>query len=258
MLARKVFFSFTEVDASRHEDYNAWHQLDHMPENLALPGVIHGQRWVRSPDCAEAGDSPAEFLAGLHYVTMYWFRDPVEESFQEWRELGERTYQLGRRQELPYTRRPMMGAFSPVKGYANPRVRVSPDVVPFRPNRGLDISVLRVAEPRSEAAHELYDWQDQVHIPDLLSCTGAAGAWTFSSQNASLGQSSFKDRADFGAGELRVLVVFLDEDPLDYLADKRRRVRPWPGAADVATPLLSNVLRTITPWQWDWFDQAEG
>jgi hypothetical protein len=245
MLAKKVFFSFTEVDASRHQEYNAWHQLDHMPENLALPGVVHGQRWVRSPDCVKAGTPPDESLAGLHYVTMYWFRDPVEESFQEWRDLGERTFQLGRRQELPYTRRPLMGAFTPVKGYANPRVRVSADVLPFRPNRGLEISVLRVEEPRSEAAHELYAWQDQVHIPELLSCAGAAGAWTFSSQHASLGRSSL------GAGELRVLVVYLDGDPLEYLADKQSRVRQWDGAG---TPLLSSVLRTVTPWEWDWFD----
>jgi hypothetical protein len=109
----------------------------------------------------------------------------------------------------------------------------------------LEISVLRVEEPRSEAAHELYAWQDQVHIPELLSCAGAAGAWTFSSQHASLGRSSL------GAGELRVLVVYLDGDPLEYLADKQSRVRQWDGAG---TPLLSSVLRTVTPWEWDWFD----
>ncbi|MFI0357539.1 hypothetical protein [Actinomadura sp. 9N407] len=253
MLANKVFFSFTEVDASRHQEYNAWHQLDHMPENLALPGVTHGQRWVRSPDCAEAGAPPAEFLAGMHYATMYWFRDPVEESFQEWRRLGEQTYQLGRRQELPYTRRPLMGAFTPVKGYAAPRVRVSPDVIPFRPNQGLEINVLRIDEPRSEAAHELYAWHDQVHIPEVLSCAGAAGAWTFSSRHVSLGRPSFGDKADFGAGELRVLAVFLDEDPLEYLAEKKRLVGEAPGDS-AATTLLSSTLRTITPWQWNWFD----
>ena len=53
MLARKAFFSFTGInDPAKHRDYNEWHQLDHRPENLALPGVVWGERWVHSPDCA--------------------------------------------------------------------------------------------------------------------------------------------------------------------------------------------------------------
>ncbi|MEW2352146.1 hypothetical protein [Spirillospora sp. NPDC029432] len=238
MLAKKVFFSFTEVDAVRHQEYNAWHQLDHMPENLALPGVLHGQRWVRTPECAEAGPPPAEFLGGVHYATMYWFRDPVEESFREWKALGERTYQLGRRQELPYTRRPLMGTFTPVKGYANPRVRVSADVVPFRPNRGIRLRVLHLAEPRSAQAHEFYAWQDQVHIPELLASDGVAGVWTFSSEQA----------GGYGPGELRVLVAFLDGEPL---AETERETGP-------GEVLLSSEFRSITPWEWDWFDAGRG
>ena len=35
------FFSFTEVtDPSAHEAYNAWHQLDHLPEQFTLDGTI--------------------------------------------------------------------------------------------------------------------------------------------------------------------------------------------------------------------------
>jgi len=31
------FFSFTEVtDPSAHEAYNAWHQLDHLPEQFTI------------------------------------------------------------------------------------------------------------------------------------------------------------------------------------------------------------------------------
>ena len=50
-----AFFSFPEVlDPARHRDYNAWHQLDHLPENRALRGVLHGERWVRTPACRAA------------------------------------------------------------------------------------------------------------------------------------------------------------------------------------------------------------
>ena len=56
------FFSFTEVtDPSAHEAYNAWHQLDHLPEQFTIDGITFGQRWVRSPRCraAEAATRPA-------------------------------------------------------------------------------------------------------------------------------------------------------------------------------------------------------
>ena len=34
--------------------YLAWHQLDHMPEQYQLPGIIHGQRWASDDACHAA------------------------------------------------------------------------------------------------------------------------------------------------------------------------------------------------------------
>ncbi len=49
------FFSFTEItDPGEHRSYNAWHQLDHMPEQYPLAGVVAGQRWVSTPACRAA------------------------------------------------------------------------------------------------------------------------------------------------------------------------------------------------------------
>ena len=46
MKAAFGFFSFTEVtDPAEHRAYNEWHQLDHLPEQFPLPGVVYGQRW---------------------------------------------------------------------------------------------------------------------------------------------------------------------------------------------------------------------
>jgi hypothetical protein len=39
VFSERVFFSFVELtDPSQHRAYNEWHQLDHRPENLLLPG----------------------------------------------------------------------------------------------------------------------------------------------------------------------------------------------------------------------------
>src|SRR5215469_1856955 len=70
------FFTFTEVtDPSAHEAYNAWHQLDHMPEQFTIEGISFGQRWVRSPRCRTAEARSASLLEPFHYMTLYLMRD---------------------------------------------------------------------------------------------------------------------------------------------------------------------------------------
>ena len=70
------FFSFTEVtDPSAHEAYNAWHQLDHLPEQFTIDGISFGQRWVRSPRCRSAEAATGSLLERFHYMTLYLLRD---------------------------------------------------------------------------------------------------------------------------------------------------------------------------------------
>jgi hypothetical protein len=264
VLSRLVFFSFTEVsDSAGHQAYNAWHQLDHRPENLALPGVLHGERWVRSPDCAAATPPAEHGLDGVHYVNMYWFRDPVEQSFREWQELAERSYQWGRRPDTHLARRPMMGSFSPVQGYVAGRVLVSPDALPFRPNRGVAVTVARIAEPHGDPAHAWFAWLDRVFVPALLELPGVAGVWSFSSQSTTLdtgwsatgGSTTFDEGAD-EPGRYRILLTYLDGDPVEHMRD--RATLPAPPGGSAGEPVLDTVLRAITPWEWEWFAPGEG
>lgn len=83
MISDLAFFSFVGLaDASLHDAYNRWHQLDHRPENLALPGVGWGDRWVRAPGPATPSKIDSAF-EGTDFVAMYWFRSPVDESVAE-------------------------------------------------------------------------------------------------------------------------------------------------------------------------------
>ena len=250
MLATKAFFSFTEVpDKADHRAYNEWHQLDHRPENLRLPGVAWGERWVRSPDCAAVAPPADPSLSPLHYLNMYWFNDPVDTSTKAWSALAERTYQEGRRADVHLARRLLMGFFRPIKGYVNQRVLVSEDVLPFRPSRGVYVSVTRVDEPRTPAAERYFGWHDRVHVPAVLGCQGVAGAWTFASE------STFESALDLDGGvspaSTRILLAFVDGDPLAAA----RSIDALPRAdAAIATELLRSPLRSINPWEWDWFD----
>jgi hypothetical protein len=253
MLSPKAFFSFTELpDPADHRAYNAWHQLDHRPENLCLPGVMWGERWVRSPDCARRGSAPDVALAKLHYLNMYWFKDPVDQATAEWSNLAERSFHWGRRDDVHLANRLLMGFFRPIKGYVNERVLVSADALAFRPTRGIYVSVTRIDQPRSPEAETLFRWYDRSRIPALLSCRGAAGAWTFASENTFA--SALDLSAEPSPASTRIVIVYLDKDPLAFMEDLAS-LPVTESAESTETTLLSSPLRTIIPWQWDWFDE---
>jgi hypothetical protein len=270
VLSEKAFFSFaTIIDDSKHVEYNRWHQLDHRPENLLLDGVRYGERWVLTPDCAAASQVNQPELADIHYVNSYWFRPPALQSIAEWQALAERSFQWGRRPESEWATRPLMGFFSTVKGYATPRVKVSADALPFRPNRGVHITVARVNEPHGAEASRLYAWYDEVRIPDLLECHGVAGVWSFSSDSTTLdpswrpvpGSPTF-NASGSDQGSLRIMLAFLDEDVLaacEAMKDRPRVLAAagrWHDTSDVESTLFAAPLMAIIPWQWDWFGPA--
>jgi hypothetical protein len=247
----KAFFSFTRVtDPARHASYNAWHQLDHRPENLALDGVAYGERWVHAPDCVAAGEVADERLADVHYVNSYWFRAPVEESIREWQALAETSFQWGRRPDVAYSARPLMGFFTPVRGDAN---AVSSTALPFRPGRGVHVTLWELEEPHSPRTERVFAALDRERLPRVLGLPGVAGAWTFSSDATTLdpgfeagaGDTTFHALPG-NAGRFRLELVFCDGDPVELAPALRADDVPLRRA--FAAP-----LRTIVPYEWSWF-----
>lgn len=246
----RVFFAFPQlIDPSLHRDYNAWHMLDHLPQNRALNGVAHGERWVRTPE-QRVGSTVEGPLADADYMAMYWFREPVEESVKEWLRLGNSTLEEGRRQDLSWLTRPLVGFFEPLRGYCAPDTIVTPDALPFHPHRGLHVRVVRLEEPHSLAASRWYEWEHRHRLQRELAeagSTGAIGSWTFNSLRVDLAGSAGNPVPKRG---LHLSIT--------YLQDPATRVAPVldeePG--DGVTVLFDSALETITPGQWDWFDQA--
>lgn len=256
-----AFFSFItlrDAGPEEHAAYNRWHQLDHRPENLALPGVVWGDRWARTAELKELSPGADAQHAGTDYVAMYWFRQPLTEAVAAWDRLGEDSFQWGRGPLIPGVTRNLLGFFRPVKGYAAPSALVSPEVLPLRPNRGLHVTLTRYADSHGGATHARHAWEDRALIPALLDVEGVAGAWTFSfSHHQQHSTLPMGGAADDGPGSLRVRLVYLEDDPAamaprlqqaeDALA-ARGAGDPAPEAAQV---LLSSPVRTIIPWQ-DW------
>jgi hypothetical protein len=252
-----VFFSFITLDDATeadHRRYNEWHQLDHRPENLALPGVAWGDRWARPVPYRDLGTAAPDHT-GTDYVAMYWFNEPVEKSLAEWDQLGADSFQWGRGPLLPGVRRNLLAFFRPVKGYAAARALVGPGVIPYRPNRGLHLTLSRFAEPFSSDTHEHHRWEDRTLMPALLDLPGVAGAWTFTfshhQRHGSLPLTG--DTAD-ARGTLRVRLLYLDEDPATTttrVEERSGELAGPTGAPGSGEVLLSTPLRTIVPWQ-DW------
>jgi hypothetical protein len=59
---------------------------------------------------------------------------------------------------------------------------------------------------------------------------------------------------------VRFQVVYLDEDPLEFVKDVAGREAGWRRAgrvhetAGVERQVYSGPFRAIVPWQWSWFD----
>lgn len=257
MFAQLAFVSLVELtDPSQHRAYNEWHQLDHRPENLALPGVAWGDRWARPAEYAAASQASIPY-ASVDYVAMYWFREPLDESLAAWDSLGSDSFQWGRGPIIPGVERRMLSFYRPVKGYAAARVLVSPDVIPFRPNRGLHVQLSRVADPHGPATHAWYTWEDRVLIPALLEIPGVAGAWTFAFSHAQRHATlPLVGSDDSAPGSSRIRLLYLDGDPLevtplvDTLTAELLAASPQLDAGATETA-LSTPVHTIIPWQ-DW------
>ena len=254
-----AFFSFVALSDNtpeNHRDYNRWHLMDHRPENLALPGVAWGERWSRNVEVTGSPCVNDEFDA-IDYVAMYWFDNPVEKSVAEWNQLGADSFEWGRGPLIPGVQRPLLGFFRPVKGYAAPSALVSAEVLPFRPNQGVHLTLTRFDDARGVLAHEHHAAEDRELIPELLDLAGVAGVWTFSFSHHQNVTMRPRVTADDPAGSMRIRLVYIDDD----LASTTTRLQEAAAAFDIehgygrgdsAVQTLASVpLRTIVPFV-DW------
>jgi len=246
------FFSFTEVLDGRHREYNEWHMFDHMPENFKLEGLQWGQRWVATPELMQRRLRSEGGLAASQYVTLYLITEPVKQALEAFQSLGRTLSSVGR--FFKARRAHLSGPFKFIKAYAAPRVLVDPDVIPYRPNRGLFVTVQDHPAASTEAAlDEARRWYDQVHIPDLLSVRGVAGCWWFEAIPA----AATEPGAEPSPPGPTIRAYWLDEDPAAFLDDLQAKT-PEFSMMDLSKAYKTTLVgcyRSI-PWgsDFDWFD----
>ncbi len=220
------FFSFTEVtDPGGHRAYNEWHQLDHLVEQYSVPGIVHGERWVASPDLRALWPAVEAPLDRVHYVTLYLVAEPVGETLEAFWALGEELARQGR--FIGGRRSHLSGPFDVVGRTAAARARVSPEVLPFRPGSGV---VVVVEDPAREVPGGVG--------AGLEGLEGVAGVWTFDAREDRSGR--------WTSGGERITVGYLDDDPAGACL-------ALAGRLGGRRPRLAGAFGTIRPGEWDWF-----
>jgi hypothetical protein len=241
---RAGFFSFTEILNGEHRSYNEWHQLDHMPEQFPIPGIAYGQRWVQSPRCRDARLVAEPLLDPIHYMTLYLMTEPLQRTFDEFMHLGGELAAKGRWHHHRHSH--LSGALMRLHSYASPRVRVSGECIPYRPTRGVFVSVQEVVD--RDGLEAFLDWEEG-HLHRALDVPGVAGAWTFAKHPLVVaGRQPLPIDA-------RINVLYLDDDPVEVTARLAEfgTTDRYPGTSPVRHVLVG-PFETIIPWQWDWFD----
>ena len=229
------FFSISHHAPSGDDrPYLAWHQMDHMPEQYQLPGLLLGQRWVSTPRCREARAGAAEGWDAVGHVVCYLMGNPVDETLDEFFILGRQLAEQGRLSlSLPSQ---YLGGLRLLEAVASPRALVSAEVVPFRPHRGVYVIIDEPdgSVPQDEALQRIH----ADILPELVALPGVAGAWSYAT-------SPRIRRPAFSEGRLRIVVCYLDEDPatvgarLSPVVD--RRWSSVPSRLLLAAPLESVV-----------------
>jgi len=240
------FFSFTEItDPAEHRAYNEWHQLDHMPEQLPIPGIVYGQRWVSTPACRAARAVDEEPFRPIHYMTLYLMADPIDRTLRDFMEVGQQLRALGRFHQQ--RRAAMSGPHQWLDGHVAPRVLVGAEAVPYRPNRGVYVIVEEPVEGADPEAADAWVRGLHEHWADAACAVpGVAGVWQFASAPALQG-------AGWSGGNRRITVCYLDDDPL-VVADAIRPVLEARWRDAPVRPVHAGPLETVVPYQWDWFD----
>jgi hypothetical protein len=216
--------------------YLEWHQLDHMPEQYQIPGMLYAHRWASTPACRAARAVETERFAPTNHVVHYLFGEPVAAAIDDWFRLGAHLHRVNR---FPHTLPAvMLAAGEVVAGHAAPSALVTAEVVPYRPNRGMYLVVELPDDPAEPPA-----WAPE-HVERLLDLDGVAGMWTFVRSGVR------PDRFD-GTG-YSITVCYLDEDPVEVAkpiaALFAERWEQTPTTPELAAPFM-----TMRAWEWDRF-----
>jgi hypothetical protein len=103
-MTKYLFFAYSDCkNPAREEEYNQWYNNFHVPDMLAIPGMISATRWTSGTD---KSSQHRKYLALYELET-----DNIEEFDNKIREATMQTIKKGRFSDLPVFEPPEVPRF---------------------------------------------------------------------------------------------------------------------------------------------------
>ena len=208
--------------AGRDAEYIEWHSLDHRPEQYRLAGLRNSLRLVSTPACRAARAASLEHYDTVDHVMTYLFSDRA--ALPPFKALGDALGAAGR---MPLRLPSVEFMVADLAGKAAaPRAVAGADVIPWRPARGVYLTIERGHAP----------------VDNLIELPGVAGVWTYRSARSPAPW-------DNDATGLQITYCYLDDDPVaaaPRLGDAMRA--RW--ASGSTAGVLAAPFHTLVPFDW--------
>ena len=179
MEATGIIFAGLDCDADSIEDWNRWYDLEHVPPNVSMPGVMLGNRYVATPALHEARtvDASSGFANDRgSFLTIYTLCGDPADAFDDMTVLRDELYS-GDRMRFPADKKAVReGDVLDLQAAApsSDRTLVGIDV-PFVGHTGL-VVVQRRSDEHVEA------WYRDEWAPAVAALDGVHGVASFFSR----------------------------------------------------------------------------
>jgi hypothetical protein len=246
-----MMLALLDIPAEYTEEYNRWYDLDHMPEHVAKPDVLMGQRYV-APRALRgaAGVIESKQVGGYPpYLTTYWFGGPLDMSSDQaregWLSLDRRIVKAGRFWRPGRSRH--NSRWRVTAAHTRPGCLVHQDAVPYLAHRGVIVALGQSASP--DRLQEAVDWWEQVRLNDLFTVVGLLGAIRM-------------EPATDEQSDLMLHILLCEDSPAMVMHDIEQKKKYWgavgrfPAHAGVYQDVAFMPYQRIIPLEYD-FDIGE-
>lgn len=172
MDATGIIFAGLDCDADSIEEWNRWYDLEHVPPNVSMPGVMLGRRYVATPElhACRIVEPTSGFADGRGtFLTIYTLCGDPANAFDDMTVLRDKLY-AGNRMTFPAAKKAVRegDVFSLSWALADPARSCLPADVPF-----VGHTCVIAVERRSD--HSVAAWYRDVRAPRIVELDGVHG-----------------------------------------------------------------------------------
>lgn len=175
-----IIFAVLDCDADAIVEFNRWYDLEHVPPNVWLPGVMLGRRYVATPELhaarLTAPDAPMANQRGT-FLTIYMLCDPPAEALATMSTVRDKLY-AENRMSFPAEKKTVRDgdAMTLVSAVGAAALMLPPHEVPFVGHTGM-----LVVQRRSDPPSTVSEWYRTQWAPTVVGLDGVHGVVTLRS-----------------------------------------------------------------------------